>query len=89
MTCAELVLPTDTVPKESVVGDIVTGKIPFPVTSNTCVLTNPLSITVIPPTDVPVAWGVNVIVIVQVLPALKVPLHGVVPLRAPRSIRCS
>jgi hypothetical protein len=79
-TCTALVLPTEIVPKEIVAGDRVTGSTPFPVTSCTWVLIEPLSTMVMPPMEVPVTSGVNVTVIVHVLPELSVPLQGVVPL---------
>ena len=75
-------LPTETVPKEMLVGDIVTGRTPFPVAFSTCVLTAAVSLTVIPAAVLPVTRGVNVTVRVHVLLALNVPVQGVEPLGA-------
>ena len=81
-TCTALVLPTEIVPKERLVGDIVIGRTPVPVALRTCVLTDPVSLMVIPAAVFPVTRGVKVTVKVQVFPALNVPVHGALPLGA-------
>jgi hypothetical protein len=81
-TWTALVLPTETVPNEMLVGDIVTGSTPVPVALSTCVLTEAVSLIVIPAAVLPVTRGVKVMVMVHVWPAFNVPLQGVEPLGA-------
>ncbi len=57
-TFTTLVLPTETVPKEIEVGDMVTARMPLPLRFCTCVLTEALSTTVTPPMLEPTIGGV-------------------------------
>jgi hypothetical protein len=57
ITCTELVLPTETAPKESDVGDAVTARIPLPDKFWINVLMEALSSTVNPPMFEPTRVG--------------------------------
>ena len=68
-TCAELELPTATVPNESEVGETLTARMPVPIAFCTSVIVEALSLKVMPPTSDPAIVGVTVTVTVQDLPA--------------------
>ncbi len=57
-TFTTLVLPTETVPKEIEVGDMVTANMPLPERFCTCVVMEALSTTVTPPMLEPTTGGV-------------------------------
>ena len=80
MALAEVLLPTATVPKLSVVGDSVTGATPVPVRAIDCGLVEALSEITTEAERADAIDGVNVTEMVQVLPAFSVPeLVGQVP----------
>src|SRR5215469_5621730 len=80
MTCTELMVPTETVPKLIEVGDMLTARMPVPVAFCTCAATLALLFTAMPPIWLPVTSGEKVAVTVQDLPAAKEPPQGVAPL---------
>ena len=78
--CDALVVPTVCAEKVRLVGAKLTGRTAVPVRFNICCATGAVSVTTAAPLIVPLIEGAKVTLEVQLAPAARAPVQGVVPL---------